>query len=167
MIRDARLSDAEAIAAIYNDAVLTTTAIWNHATVDVANRRDWLAVRGAAGLPVLVAEGDGQVVGYAAYAPYRPQDGFHATMEHSVYVAPGRQGSGIGRALMVALIDRARASGVHVLVAAIDASNGPSLALHRALGFSGPLVMRQVGQKFGRWLDLALMDLRLDDRPSP
>ncbi len=167
MIRDAGPGDAGAIAAIYNDAVLATTAIWNEVTVDAANRRDWMAGRQAAGFPVLVAEVEGAVAGYASYGPFRAFDGYRGTVEHSVYVAGPMRGRGLARALMGALIDRARAQGLHVMVAGIEAGNAPSIALHRSLGFSEPLVLREVGQKFGRWLDLALMELRLDDRPSP
>lgn len=167
MIRDATPADADAIAAIYNDAVLNTTAIWNEIAVDAANRVDWMAARTAAGFPVLVAEVGGQVVGYSAYGAWRAFDGFRATVEHSVYVAPDARGRGLARELMTALIDRAREQGIHVMVAAIEAGNTASIALHRGLGFSDPQILRQVGQKFGRWLDLAFMELRLDDRPSP
>ncbi|MFT4151076.1 MAG: GNAT family N-acetyltransferase [Paracoccaceae bacterium] len=167
MIRNAIPSDAEAIAAIYNDAVVNTTAIWNEVAVDTANRVDWMAARTGAGFPLLVAEVGGAVAGYASYGPWRAFDGYRGTVEHSVYVAQGFRGRGLARALMTALIDRARAQGLHVMVAGIEAGNAPSIALHRSLGFSEPLVMEQVGQKFGRWLDLAFLTLRLDDRPMP
>lgn len=167
IIRDAVAADAGAIAAIYNDAVLHTTAIWNEITVDAQNRVDWLAARQAAGFAVLVADVGGAVAGYAAYGPWRAFDGFRATVEHSIYVAPAHRGQGIARALMAALVTRARDSGIHVMVGAIEAGNAPSIALHRAFGFGNDHVMRQVGQKFGRWLDLMFVELRLDDRPSP
>ncbi|MGA0542778.1 GNAT family N-acetyltransferase [Neotabrizicola sp. VNH66] len=167
MIRDATPADAAAIAAIYNDAVLNTTAIWNEITVDAANRVAWMAARRGAGFPVLVAEVDGTVAGYASYGPWRAFDGYRATAEHSVYVATDFRGRGLARALMQALIARARGQGLHVLVAAIEAENAASVALHRSLGFGNDHVMRQVGQKFGRWLDLMFMELRLDARPHP
>lgn len=167
MIRDATPADAAAIAAIYNDAVLNTTAIWNEVTVDAENRIAWMAARVAGGFPVLVAGVDGAVAGYASYGPWRAFDGYRATVEHSVYVAEGFRGRGLARALMEALIARARAQGLHVMVAAIEAGNMPSVALHRRLGFGNEHVMRQVGQKFGRWLDLMFMELPLDERPAP
>ena len=167
MIRAATPADAEAIAAIYNDAVANTTAIWNEVTVDAANRVDWMSARMAGGFPVLVAEVAGAVAGYASYGPWRAFDGYRQTVEHSVYVSAGFRGQGLARALMAALIDRARAAGLHVMVAAIEAENRPSVALHENLGFANAHTMRQVGQKFGRWLDLTFMELHLDDRPRP
>lgn len=167
MIRDATPADAKAIAAIYNDAVANTTAIWNEVTVDAANRADWMVSRHAAGFPVLVAEVQGLVAGYASYGPWRAFDGYRSTVEHSVYVASAFRGQGLAHALMLVLIDRARKADLHVMVAAIEAENRPSIALHDRLGFGNAHTMRQVGQKFGRWLDLTFMELVLDDRPRP
>ncbi|QIG80731.1 GNAT family N-acetyltransferase [Stakelama tenebrarum] len=166
-LRDATPDDLPAILAIYNDAVANTTAIWNETIVDLDNRRAWMAERNAAGFPVLVAETEGQVAGYATYGLWRPHDGFRHTVEHSVYVAADARGQGFGEALLRALIERARSDGLHVMVGAIDASNAGSIALHRKLGFEGAGVVPQVGAKFGRWLDLAFLALRLDDQPEP
>lgn len=167
MIRDATAEDADALAAIYNDAVLNTTAIWNDVTVDRTNRVDWLTARQSAGLPVLVLEEAGEVTGYASYGPFRSFDGYRETVEHSVYVRSDRRGGGRGRALMEQLIAYARAEGRHVIVAAIEAGNSASIGLHERLGFVPVGTMPQVGQKFGRWLDLALLQLVLDDRAAP
>lgn len=167
-VRDATAADAEGIAAIYNDAVLTTTAIWNDDPVDAANRQAWLFERQAAGFPVLVAADDlGEVIGYAAFGPWRAWDGYRHTVEHSVYVRADRRGAGIGEALLRALIERARALGKHVMVAGVEAMNEASLRLHRRLGFADAGVVRQVGAKFGRWLDLAFLQLTLDARDRP
>jgi phosphinothricin acetyltransferase len=166
MIRSATPDDAAAIAAIYNHAVTHTTAIWNDQTVDAANRADWIKARLGDGLPVLVWD-QGGVLGYASYGPWRAFDGYRLTVEHSVYVAPKAQGVGIGRRLMEALITRARTDGLHVMVAGIDAGNQGSIALHERLGFTQTALMPQVGQKFGRWLDLAFLQLVLDDRAAP
>lgn len=165
-IRDATEADIDAITAIYNDAVLNTTAIWNDTQADRANRSDWLAARQRAGFPVLVAVSEeGQLLGYASFGDWRPFEGFRHTVEHSVYVRADQRGAGIGRALMQALIPRARAAGKHVMVAAVDASNGASIRLHETLGFEQVGHLRQVGTKFGRWLDLAFLQLTLDDQP--
>lgn len=166
-IREAAAGDADAIAAIYNDAVANTTAIWNEIPVDAANRAAWIAARQAAGFPVLVAVADGDVLGYASYGDFRAFDGYRATVEHSVYVTAAARGTGLGRALLARLIERARGQGKHAMVAAIEAGNAPSIRLHQALGFASVGLMPQVGQKFGRWLDLALMQLTLDDRAAP
>ncbi|WP_444460831.1 GNAT family N-acetyltransferase [Rhodobacter capsulatus] len=167
MIRDATPEDAQAIATIYNDAVRTTTAIWNEVEVTALNRVDWIAARQQAGFPVLVLEEGAKVVGYASYGPFRAFDGYRGTVEHSVYIRTDLRGGGRGRALLSALILRARAQGLHVMVAAIEAENNASIILHQRLGFAAVGLMPQVGQKFGRWLDLLLMQLRLDDRPQP
>ncbi|MBZ4021069.1 GNAT family N-acetyltransferase [Rhodobacter sp. TJ_12] len=167
MIRDARPEDAEAICTIYNDAVQNSTAIWNEIVVDAENRRAWIAERQAAGFPVLVWDEGDQALGYASFGPFRPHDGYRLTVEHSVYVHPDHRSGGKGAQLMEALIARARAEGFHVMVAAIDAANTGSIRLHARLGFAEVGVMRHVGKKFGRWLDLALMQLVLDDRLQP
>ena len=160
-IRDATEADLEAIRDIYNHAVEHTTAIWNEVLIDTDNRRAWLELRRAKGFPVLVAERDGQVAGYASYGDWRAFDGYRHTVEHSVYVDKDCRGAGIGKLLMQALIEHARANGKHVMIAAIEAENTASIALHERLGFRLVGIHREVGQKFGRWLDLAMVELKL------
>ena len=168
MIRDATEQDLPAIRAIYNDAVLNTTAIWNEQPVDLANRQAWFAARTQQGYPILVAENAaGAVVGYASFGDWRPFDGFRHTVEHSVYVRGDRRGHGIGRALLVALIERARDIGKHVMVAGIEAGNAGSIRLHEKLGFEQVGCLKQVGAKFGIWLDLVFLQLTLDARAVP
>jgi phosphinothricin acetyltransferase len=167
IIRTATAADAQGLAEIYNHAVENTVAILNETLVDAENRATWVAQRQGDGFPVLVAEEDGQVIGYASYGPWRPFHGFRETVEHSVYVRDGQRGKGLGRQLMQALIDRARADGLHMMVAAVTAGNDASIRLHEALGFEVTARMPQVGQKFGEWLELIFLQLRLDDRPSP
>ncbi|MEZ5674422.1 phosphinothricin acetyltransferase [Thalassovita litoralis] len=166
-IRPATPADAAVIAIIYNHAVEHTTAIWNDVTVDAGNRVTWMQTRQDAGFPVMVAVRADTVVGYASYGPWRAFDGYKATVEHSVYVAPDAQGGGIGLALMKALIAQARADKLHVMVAGIEAGNAASIRLHEKLGFQRTALMPQVGQKFGRWLDLAFLQLVLDGRDAP
>ena len=153
-----------AIAEIYNHAVVHTTAIWNDITVDASNRAHWLIQRVSDGFPVLVAVNDDDcVLGYASYGPWRNFDGYRYTVENSVYVHENSHRMGAGRALMAALIAHARQAGLHVMVAAIEAGNQPSIALHTAFGFVETGRMPQVGCKFGRWLDLAFLQLTLGD----
>ncbi|KQZ63146.1 acetyltransferase [Rhizobium sp. Root149] len=160
VIREATEADIPAILAIYNDAVANTTAIWNDNLVDLENRRQWYAVRKAKGFPVLVADRDGEVAGYAAYGEWRAFEGFRHTVEHSVYVHNQHRGAGIGRLLMTELVERAKAGGIHVMVGCIEAENKASIRLHEALGFRHVGTFAQVGVKFGRWLDLTCMELR-------
>ncbi|MGF9564804.1 GNAT family N-acetyltransferase [Neorhizobium sp. JUb45] len=161
IIRDATAADLPAIMDIYNDAVLNTTAIWNDNVVDLKNREDWFSARMARRFPVLVAEIDGRVMGYASYGDWRAFEGFLHTVEHSVYVHGGARGHGVGRLLMEALIKRAQSGDIHVMVACIEAQNAASIRLHEALGFRTVGTFTEVGRKFGRWLDLACLELRV------
>lgn len=167
-IFDAAEADLPGILEIYNDAVHNTLAIWNETPVDLVNRRDWWQARRAQGYPVLVArDAQGTVLGYASFGDWRAFEGFRHTVEHSVYIHPEARGQGIARALMTALIDRARGLGKHVMVAGIESGNAASIALHRKLGFELTAEMPQVGCKFGRWLDLTFLQLALDTREVP
>jgi phosphinothricin acetyltransferase len=166
-IRDATPDDAAGIAAIYNDAVRNTTAILMEGEVDATNRIAWMQMRGQLGYPVLVAAEGAAVLGYASFGDWRPFDGFRATVENSVYVAPEARGRGVALALLQVLTDRARACGKHEMVAAITSENTASLHLHARAGFVETGRMPEVGQKFGRWLDLVFMQRRLDDRAAP
>ncbi len=162
-IANASEADLPGILAIYNDAVESTTAIWNETLVDLANRRAWLAERTVAGFPVLVArDAAGLVLGYASYGTWRTIEGFRHTVEHSVYVRADQRGKGLGPLLMQALIERARTAELHVMVAAIESQNAASIRLHQRLGFVTTGQMPQVGRKFGRWLDLTFMQLILE-----
>lgn len=162
LIRAAIQDDLPIICDIYNDAVANTTAIWNDTLVDVANRTAWLKARTDAGYPVLVAvSDDGDVIGYASFGDWRAFDGYRHTVEHSVYVHKDRRGGGIGRELMVALIAEAERLGKHVMIAGIESENAASIRLHAQLGFEDTGRLREVGTKFGRWLDLTFMQLVL------
>ncbi|MFN3720896.1 MAG: GNAT family N-acetyltransferase [Rhizobium rhizophilum] len=163
ILRDATEADLPAILAIYNHAVAETTAIWNEILVDLDNRQAWFEARQARGFPILVAEIDGRIAGYASYGDWRAFDGFRQSVEHSVYVEKDFYGRGLGKALMTALIERATLGGIHVMVAAIEAGNQGSIALHTRLGFRLVGTHHEVGKKFGRWLDLTMMELKLGE----
>lgn len=169
VIRDARPEDAAAIAAIHNPLIAETTVTWRSTPTDPADRAAWMTGRQEAGFPVLVAEGPGPggLAGYASYGPYRSGDGYSLTVEHSIHLVPEARGLGIGRALMALLVERARAQGLHAMVGALTSENEVSRAFHRALGFELCGLQPQVGHKFGRWLDLEIWVLRLDDRAAP
>jgi len=161
IIRDAVHDDLPAILEIHNDAIRTTTAIWDEHEVELDDRLGWFDARQAAGLPVLVAELDGSVVGFASYGPWRPKTGYRFTVENSVYIHPDHRGRGAANALMPVLIERAEADDVHSIVAGIEASNAASIALHEKFGFRRVALLPEVGFKFGRWLDLAYLQLSL------
>ncbi|MFP3494339.1 N-acetyltransferase family protein [Pseudomonas sp. SIMBA_059] len=167
MIRDATEQDLPAIRDIYNDAVRNTTAIWNEQPVDLANRLAWFSARQAQGYPVLVSTENNEVTGYASFGDWRPFEGFRYSVEHSVYVRSDQRGQGVGPRLMEALIERARARGKHVMVAAIESGNQASIRLHERQGFITTGQMPRVGIKFGRWLDLTFMQLALNPGAEP
>lgn len=158
-IRPAIEADLETITRIYNDAGVGTTASYDLEPVTVDERRAWWERHTASNHPVLVAEADGQVLGFAAYGTFRDKAGYDQTVEHSVYVADGARALGVGRMLMLALIDRARGDGIHVMVGVLDADNAASVAFHQKLGFVEVGRMPQVGRKFDRWLDALFMQL--------
>lgn len=167
-VRDASRKDIEGIMEIYNDAVSNTTAIWNEIEVDAANRLAWLEDRQRFGYPVLVAvDEEGIVFGYASFGDWRAWDGYRYTVEHSVYTHRDRRGLGVGTKLLSALIERARILGKHVMVAGIEAENVASIKLHQKLGFEYAGRVKEVGTKFGKWLDLAFLQLTLDSRKDP
>lgn len=161
LIRPAVDADLDAILVIHNQAIRETTAIWSDDEVDRADRERWLSEHERDSFPVLVAEVEGVLAGYAAYGRWRERTGYRYTVENSVYVAAAYRRRGIARALMIDLIERARADGLHAMIAVIEAQNASSIALHTELGFEPPQILRETGTKFGRWLDVALMRLAL------
>jgi L-amino acid N-acyltransferase YncA len=160
-VRPATEADLPAIRDILNEAIRTSTAVWTDDPVDLDNRRVWLRERLAAGNPVLVAIDGGEVVGFGSYLQFRAWDGYRNAVEHSVYVQPDRRGSGVGSALVDALISHAKSAGKHVIIGGIEGQNRASLRLHRRAGFIEVGRMPGIGEKFGRSLDLVFVQKRL------
>jgi L-amino acid N-acyltransferase len=159
-IRPAAADDAEAIRAIRNDVIEHSTAMWTTTLLTSADGEAWLADN-LARRSAYVAEAAGDVVGFGNWAPWRPKDGYRHTVEDSVYLVAGHQGRGVGAELLRTLITGASDAGAHVMMACIEATNAPSVALHARQGFELVGTARQVGTKFGRWLDLTMMSLPL------
>ena len=155
-IRLAEHGDTEAIRAIRNHVIEHSTAMWTTHLVSPDDGRAWLA-ENLARRSAYVAEADGEVIGFANWSPWRPKDGYRHTVEDSVYLTEGHQGQGLGAELLRTLIDGAGESGAHVMMASIEAANARSVALHQRLGFELVGTAREVGTKFGRWLDLTMM----------
>ncbi len=164
LVRNATEADLPGILAIYNQVIRTSSAVYTEQEATLDDRRAWLSARTAQGYPVLVAAdaADGSVLGYATFGDFRPWPGYRHTVEHSVYVRADARGRGLGAALVEPLFDRAAALGKHVMVAGIDAANPASIRLHERLGFERVGLLREVGSKFGRWLDLVFMQRFLD-----
>lgn len=164
IVRAAELGkDGDAILAVVNDAILNTTAWYEHEPWDHARLTSWFDAKAEGGWPLLVAEDAGTALGFASYGSFRARPAYARTVEHSVYVAAAARGRGVGRILLDAIVAEARAQGHHTMIGGVDASNEGSLAFHRAAGFVEAGRMREVGWKFGRWLDLVFMQKMLGD----
>lgn len=161
-VRPAVRADVPAILEIYNHAVAHTTASYDLEPQGLETRLAWFETRQQEGWPVLVAEQGGRVVGWSTYGRFRDKPGYRYSVEHSVYVAPDVQTTGLGTALMEPLIEQARQDGHHVMIAGVDADDAGSLRFHERLGFVQVAHFRQVGHKFGRWLDLVFLQLTLE-----
>jgi phosphinothricin acetyltransferase len=155
-LRTARLDDSEAIRAIYNVEVLGETVTFDLVPRSAEEQLDWMVSHGGA-YPVVVAEDAGAVVGFASLSPYRPRPAYSTTVEDSVYVAGGMRGKGVGKALLTEIVTRAETHGFHCVIARIVGHHETSIGLHTACGFEPIGIEREVGRKFGRWLDVAVM----------
>jgi L-amino acid N-acyltransferase YncA len=165
-IRPALEADLPAILEIYNHVILNTTAVYQYVPQTLEMRKVWYDAKVKDGYPLFVAEEEGRVVGLSTYGPFRAWAAYKYTVENSVYVAEGHRGKGIARLLMEPLIEAARRQGYHAIIASIDATNDASIRLHRSFGFEEVAHFRQVGYKFGRWLDLKFLELLLADSPA-
>jgi L-amino acid N-acyltransferase len=159
-INDAREEDLPAITAILNHAAAHSTATWHEYPKSDAEMAEWFAARKKEYV-VLGARDASGLVGYASYGPFRAPSGYRSSAEHSIYVREDQRGKGIGKALLAALIERAQAQGLHVLIGGIDADNELSIALHTAFGFEETGRLPEVGRKFDRWLTLVFLQKRL------
>ena len=162
MIRLARPDDAAGICAVWNPIIRDSAITFNPVEKTEAAIAALIADRAAAGHAVMVAEDGGTVLGFASYGQFRAGLGYARTMEHSINLSPAAQGRGIGARLLRAIEDHARAGGAHVMVGAVTASNAPSVAFHRRMGYSEVGLMPDAGYKFGRYHDLLLMQKILD-----
>ena len=166
-IRPAREADMPEILEIYNHVILNTTAVYAYEPHTLEMRKAWYDGKIKDGYPIFVAEDDGRVVGLSTFGPFRAWPAYKYTVENSVYVAADQRGKGIARLLLSPLIDAARVQGYHAIIASIDSTNEASLRLHRSFGFEEVAHFREVGYKFGRWLDLKFLELLLETPANP
>ena len=168
VIRAAQADDLPAIRAIFNDVIATSTAVYYFEPTTLEERTAWFATRTTAGFPVLVAERDGVTVGFSSFAEFRGAwPGYRYSVEHSVHVHAAHRGRGVGSALVAALFPLAVAQGKHVMIGGVDAANAASVRMHERLGFEQVARFREVGHKFGRWLDLIFLQRFLDCPGAP
>ncbi len=164
-VRDAEEADLPQIVEVQNALLATTTIEWRDEPHTLADRREWFLARRAVGDPVLVAVEGGEVVGFASYSDFRDTrkwPGYRFAVEHTVHVREDHWGSGVGRTLVEAVVERARAAGKRVVVAAVDGDNDGSVRFHERLGFVRVAHLPGVGFKHGRWLDLVLLQRAVD-----
>jgi phosphinothricin acetyltransferase len=165
-VRPATLDDAEAIRTIYNHEVEHTTATFDLVPRSLDDQRAWLAARAGAFTALVAADDADEVIGFAALSPYKERAAYRTSVEDSIYIRRDQHGRGVGRFLLGHLLDIALDSGFHAVFARIEAGGAASRRLHAACGFELVGIEREVGRKFGRWLDVALMECVLHERAA-
>jgi L-amino acid N-acyltransferase len=160
-IAEAIETDLPGLVAIYNDVIATSTAIYSYLPVTLEERRQWWQARSAQGLPLLIARDASGVLGFSTFGDFRAWPGYRFTVEISVHIRADARGRSIGTQLVQALVPRAAALGKHVMIAGVDAANTASIRFHERLGFERAAVLREVGYKFDRWLDLVFLQRRI------
>jgi phosphinothricin acetyltransferase len=157
-----------AILEILNDAIVSSTALYDYRPRDPSSMISWFAAKHAGRFPVWGALDDtGALAGFASYGSFRARPAYKYSVEHSVYVAREQRGRGVGMALMQRLIQSATEQQLHAVIGGIDAANAVSIAFHQKLGFVHAGTIKEAGFKFGRWLDLAFYQLILPTPTTP
>jgi phosphinothricin acetyltransferase len=158
-IRHAVENDLPQVLAIYNEVIVNTTAVYDYEPHTLAMRQQWFNAKKEQGLPVFVAEEEGNIIGLSSIGPFRAWAAYQYSVENSVYVAAVARGKGVGKLLIPPLIQASKELKMHTIIASIDAGNEASLQLHLHFGFEEVAHFKQVGWKFGRWLDLKFLQL--------
>ncbi len=166
-IRPARESDLPGILEIYNEIILNTTAVYDYLPHTMEMRKSWWEAKQKDNFPVFVATEKNRLLGFSSIGPFRAWAAYKYSVENSVYVASDMRGRGIGKMLIPPLIDSASTRNMHTIIAGIDAANTASMKLHHAFGFREVAYFREVGYKFGRWLDLKFLQLLLATPVQP
>lgn len=156
-VRPALQSDIPALLAIWNPVIRDTAITFNATPKTAADLAQMITDKAAAGHGFFVAEAGGSVLGFASYGQFRSGIGYARTMEHTIVLGPDARGRGLGRALMLAIEDHARTGGAHSIFAGVSAENPDGRAFHAAMGYADTVTLPAVGYKFGRWMDLHLM----------
>jgi phosphinothricin acetyltransferase len=166
-IREATQEDLPAMLDIYNDVILNTTAVYDYQPHTLEMRQQWFENKQEQGFPVFVAEEAGIVCGFSTIGPFRNWAAYKYSVENSIYVASSARGKGIGKLLFPPIIKAAEKRNMHTIVAGIDATNEGSIKLHEQFGFVEVAHFKQVGYKFGKWLDLKFLQLLLKTPENP
>jgi phosphinothricin acetyltransferase len=160
-IRNATEADLPQLLEIYNDIIINTTAVYDYEPHTLEMRQQWFATKQQQGFPVFVATDKNEIAGFSSFGTFRAWTGFRYSVENSIYVSKNHRGKGIAKLLMVPLIDAAKNLSLHTIIAGIDATNEASIKLHEQFGFVETAHLKEVGFKFGRWLDLKFLQLIL------
>jgi L-amino acid N-acyltransferase len=158
-VREAVEDDLQELLSIYNDIILHTTAVYDYEPHTLEMRKQWFETKKQQGFPVFIAEADGKILGFSSIGPFRAWAAYKYSVENSVYVAADMRGKGIGKLLIPPLIEATKQLGLHTIIASIDAANETSLRFHKSFGFFEVAHFKEVGWKFGRWLDLKFLQL--------
>lgn len=167
IIRNANEKDLPQLLEIYNDIILNTTAVYQYQPHTLKMRKEWFAAKQQQGFPVFVAEDDNRIAGFSTLGTFRNWQAYKYSVENSVYVATEQRGKGIGKLLLPPIINAAKQMEMHTIIAGIDATNAVSIRLHKSFSFKEVAHFKQVGYKFGRWLDLKFLQLMLDTPLNP
>jgi phosphinothricin acetyltransferase len=160
-IREAVENDLPQILEIYNEVIKNTTAVYDYDPHTLEMRKQWFATKKDQGFPVFVADENGTILGLSSIGVFRAWAAYKYSVENSVYVAAETRGKGIGKLLIPPLIEAAKKMNMHTIIASVDASNEASLRLHKSFGFEEVAHFKEVGWKFGRWLDLKFLQLMI------
>jgi phosphinothricin acetyltransferase len=162
-VRNAKLHDLNAITEIYNEAITKTVATFDTELKTYEDQKQWFTDHGLKN-PILVAEQDGFIVGWASLSRWSDRCAYSDTAEVSLYVREEHQGLGIGKRLMERIIEEGEKTGLHTVIARVTEGNESSIHLHESVGFTYIGIMKEVGQKFGKRLDVHLMQKIYNDR---
>ena len=160
-LASAARQDLPEILKIYNEVIRTSTAVYTEIELTAERGAAWFDAKRAGGFPFIVAKDASGITGFGTFGEFRAPPCYHNSVEHSVHVRSDRRGQGIGRQLVIELMNGAAAMNKHVMIAGIDADNAISIKLHESLGFINVGHFHEVGFKFGRWLDLVFLECRL------
>jgi L-amino acid N-acyltransferase len=166
-IREATMTDLPEMLEIYNEVIVNTTAVYDYDPHTLEMRQKWFETKQEQGFPVFVAEENGVIYGFSTIGPFRNWAAYKYSVENSIYVAVAARGKGIGKLLLPPIIKAAKDRNMHTIVAGIDATNESSIKLHKHFGFVEVAHFKQVGYKFGKWLDLKFFQLMLETPERP
>jgi phosphinothricin acetyltransferase len=167
-IAECTFAQAPEILAIFNEAIINSTALYDYKPRTMANMETWFEAKRRGSYPVIGAFDDGgALLGFASYGSFRAWPAYHYSVEHSIYVRTDRRGQGLGKLLLAEIVAAAKSQDYHMMIGVIDGENAVSIALHKRSGFAHCASIKHAGYKFGHWLDLEFYQLILPTPANP